>query len=136
MTTETESIELTLAKRFESLQQKCIGVQGDDWCPECGERSTWRMVCAAHDHRRDKTCPCEGRGWVPNVTMDGLLEALADRGWYVNEISRKKSPHYTFQWDAGLSESKVDKHGVGAYTSAVGPTPREALMRAAVKATE
>ena len=114
MTTQTETLEsvhLFLAARLPELQRECPN----------------------HDNRgRGFPCFCDQEeGWVPNVTTDGLLEALATKGW--------RNVTYTFE----VAEEKVvrvvcfiDKSPGAAYKVGEAPTTFEALCRAARKALE
>ena len=70
MTTETESIaalHLWLATKMPELQQKCAGNDLRDAPAHHGNR---------YEHAGGGDCGCGGRGWLPNVTTDALLEAL------------------------------------------------------------
>ena len=76
------------------------------------------------------------RGWVPNVATDTLLEALRERGWKEIGFGFGFRPHATEPDLVPAVRCSLDKGLTEVPTHASGPTPFEALCRAARKALE
>ena len=130
MTTETESlesVEMALAERFPSMRQSPYAVGAPYRKPD--------SILA-------------GRDWVPNVTTDGLLEAL----WASHEIrffhdwhpvygdpdhpeDWKEHPEDMYEWVCRLDKNNVAPTPETHFEE-FGSTAHEALCRAAKKALE
>ena len=125
-TTETESREalhLWLAERLSELQEKCRN------CGGFGRGIYHREVFLGKPwpiRQPDMhVCPkCFERGWMPNVSTDALLEALARKG--MERVNLLGGHHWSAEF---LDFGEVKGYGAGA-------TPFEALCRAARKALE
>ena len=106
MTTDTETrdaIHLFLAERLPELRNtRC-------WCGGAGRRAISFLILDEYvrtDADYEECRGCQGRGWVPNVTMDGLLEALP-REWTVTFAAGTtyidvpgRSYGFTDRWEA------------------------------------
>lgn len=109
MTTETETLEalhLWLAEKLPKLRESCTCF-GRDRGAGAGTHAV-----------------CDGRGWVPNVSTDGLFEAMSRLGW----MGELQGSPYLAQFRSG-GDTAIEGH-------AEGTTPLEALCRAARKALE
>ena len=100
-TTATDA-ELRLAERFEELQQRCS---------RCDD-------IPGHFHHLEG---CAGRGWVPALTLELLLEAMASAGFYMTVGRGLRT------WRATVTVS---------YASEEGDTPLAAAIAAADKALD
>ena len=108
-----EEMRLQLAEKLESLREPCLTYIG-------------RPMTGKHIYAEDYTCGCDGvRGWVPKVTLEGLIVAMDEANWKINHIRR-----YVSSW-AFTFGSKGDDWGTG-----YGELPNllEAAMKAALEA--
>lgn len=77
---------------------------------------------------------CQGRGWVPNVTTDGLLEALSEKGWVIRALERTPlTSVHAGAWYCALDHRHEVHAGV---VEDYGPTPHDAMCAAAKQALE
>ena len=91
-----------------------------------------RRVYQTHAQRADGQPDEHSSYWLPNVTTDGLLEALSQRGWAPIWGLERTNTHGTAS-DTPRWYCALDRQGPGI-AKAEAPTPHEALCRAAKQA--
>ena len=109
-----EEVELWLAVNF----------------PELREIQSKRTTSLAFDTYEEIA-----RGWVPNVTTDGLLEALTGYKWQFRVEIRRSCPSYS-ESTVFLHRNWCDGEPDDWHVRSTSPTTHEALCRAAQKALE
>ena len=59
----------------------------------------WLNSMAGHQDPEEKECKrCDGRRWVPNVTLETLLPAMEQAGWLPANIGRSRDDWY-WRWE-------------------------------------
>ena len=118
---------LKLATLLPSLRETCPLAKPQDEGP-VGKLGVCKDGTYGYLNGKPGPChKCKGRGWVPNITLEGLLVALAER-------RNNRMPYVLLSgvW-LGQHEPQWDC-SIGSRTPSTGPTPLDAVVAAALAA--